>query len=121
MATDKNEFTPEEEAIQLTPEQEEAILKSLEEAKQPIVLTDGKFQLGEREINIMQLSKKFRDQLLFRMICHVVSYNRSIHQDLVDVMKLMMLVLKSLGVKDIIKATEELELELAKTIAKQTN
>ena len=112
--------TAEEKAIELTPEQEEALLKSFEEAKQPIKLTDGKFTLGEREIDIMSLSKKYREQLIFRMLCHEVSYSRSIHQDLVDVMKLVMILLKRFGVKDIIKATEELEMELVKKFQDQT-
>lgn len=112
--------TAEEKAIELTPEQEEALLKSFEEAKQPIKLTDGKFTLGEREIDIMSLSKKYREQLIFRMLCHEVSYSRSIHQDLVDVMKLVMILLKRFGVEDIIKATEELEMELVKKFQDQT-
>lgn len=112
--------TAEEKAIELTPEQEEALLKSFEEAKQPIKLTDGKFTLGEREIDIMSLSKKYREQLIFRMMCHEVSYARSIHQDLVDVMKLVMILLKRFGVEDIIKATEELEMELVKKFQDQT-
>lgn len=118
---EKTELTEEEKAIQLTPEQEEALLKSFEEAKMPIKMTDGKFKLGERELDIMSLSKKYQNQLLFRMLCHEVSYSRSIHQDLVDVMKLVMILLKKLGIEDIVKATEDLESEMLERYKKSTN
>ena len=117
----EDERTPEEKALDLTPEQQEAILKSLEEAKMPIKITDGKFKFGEREIDMTSLSKKFKEQLMFRMICHEVSYQRSIHQDLIDVMKLIMLILKKFGIDDIVKATEELEMELLEKVKKTTN
>lgn len=106
------ERTPEEKALDLTPEQEEAILKSFEEAKMPIKITDNKFKFGEREIDITSLSKKFKEQLMFRMICHEVSYQRSIHQDLIDVMKLVMILLKKLGVEDVVQATVDIENEM---------
>lgn len=113
------EETPEESGIKLTEEQEKELLKAFEEAKQPITLTDGKFKLGEREINIMSLSKKYRDQIFFRMMCHVVSYDRAIHQDLVDIIKLAMIGLKKLGVEDVVQATADLEKELMNKYQKE--
>ena len=116
----EEERTPEEKALDLTPEQEEALLKSMEEAKMPIEFTDGKFKLGERELDIRNLSRKNKEQLLFRMMVHEVSYQRSIHQDLIDVMKLVMLILKHFGVEDIVKETEKLEMELLEKVKNQT-
>lgn len=102
----------ENKETELTKEQEEALIKAMEEAKMPILMTDKDFTLGERELDIRKLSKANKDQMMFRMCCHAITYTRAMQQDLIDIMKLLMLVLKKMGVDNIIEATDKLEDEL---------
>lgn len=100
----------------LTPEQEELLEKCLEEAKMPVKLTDEEFKLGEQELDIRGLKKANKDQMMFRMQILNVVYQRQITQNLVDLERLMMLILKKLGVEDIVKETDELLEELKSNV-----
>lgn len=100
----------------LTSEQEELLQKCLEEAKMPVKLTDEEFKLGEQELDIRGLKKANKDQMMFRMQILNVVYQRQITQNLVDLERLMMLILKKLGVEDIVKETDELLEELKSNV-----
>lgn len=101
---------------ELTPEQEEILIKCLEEAKMPVKLEDKDFTLGERELDIRNLSNDNTYQMFFRMQILNVVYQRQLTQNLVDIERLLMLVLKKLGVEDVVKETDDLLSELAEKV-----
>ena len=86
------------------------------EAKMPIKLKDGDIELGEGELDIRELSKKSKEQLFFRQAVLNAVYLRQVVQSQVDLLRLVMIILKKLGVEDIIQATDDLQTELAETI-----
>lgn len=92
----------------LNPEQQEIFLEMCEEAKQPFVITDGKFKLGEKELDIRYLSKKNLDQMMFRTGVLQNVYLKQILSTLVDIMRLSMIIADKIGVEDIIQATDDI-------------
>ena len=86
------------------------------EAKMPIRLKDGDIELGEGELDIRELSKKSKEQLMFRQLILNNVYLRQVVQSQVDLLRLVMILLKKMGVDDIIKATDELQTELTEQI-----
>ena len=86
------------------------------EAKMPIKLKDGDIELGEGELDIRELSKKSKEQLFFRQAILNAVYLRQVVQSQVDLLRLVMIILKKLGVEDIIQATDDLQTELAESI-----
>lgn len=89
-----------------------------EEAKQPIKLKDGDIELGQGELDIRELSKKSKDQLIFRQLILNNVYLRQVVQSQVDLIRLMMIALKKMGVEDIIAATDDLQTELTEQLEK---
>ena len=104
----------------LLDEKGQKILEELaNEAKMPIKLKDGDIELGANELDIRELSKKSKEQLMFRqLILHSV-YLRQVVQSQVDLLRLVMILLKKLGVEDIIAATDELQTELTQQLHEQ--
>lgn len=90
----------------------------LKEAKMPVVLKDKDFECGERELDIRGLSKKNKDQMMFRMLVLQNVYLRQCMQSLIDIIRLQMVSLKKLGVEDVVKATDDLLEELAAKVKK---
>ena len=90
----------------LTPEQQDIFNQILKEAKMPFRLTDGKFTLGENELDIRYLSAKNRDQMFFREGVLTNVYLRSIQETLIDISRLLMIVLDKIGVDNIVEATD---------------
>lgn len=88
------------------------------EAKMPIKLKDGDIELGEGELDIRELSKKSKDQLIFRQLILNNVYLRQVVQSQVDLLRLVMIILKQMGIEDIIKATDELQTELTEQLNK---
>jgi len=86
------------------------------EARMPIKLKDGDIELGEGELDIRDLSKKSKDQLFFRQAILNSVYLRQVVQSQVDLLRLVMIILKKLGVEDIIKATDDLQTELTESL-----
>lgn len=91
------------------------------EAKMPIKLKDGDIELGEGELDIRELSKKSKDQLIFRQLVLNNVYLRQVVQSQVDLLRLVMIILKKMGVEDIIQATDDLQTELAESIKSETS
>ena len=56
---------------------------------------------------------------MFRMECHKVALLKGVHDDLVDVMRLNMLILKKLGVENITDALEELTVQISDEVASE--
>lgn len=98
----------------------ELLAVAMEEAKMPVEMTDKDMKLGERELDIRKLSKTNKDQMIFRMQILNIVYQRQLITSLVDVERLLMLVLKKMGVEDIQKETEALLAELAEKLRKET-
>lgn len=91
----------------LNPEQQELFKKILEEAKMPVKMTDGKFSLGENELDIRYLSKSNKEQIIFRSLVLDNVYSKQILTSLVDITRLLMIVCKKLGVDDIVAETDK--------------
>lgn len=105
----------------LRPEAKDAdeIRAIFQEAKQPIKITDAHFELGEGEIDIRDLSKKNRDQMDFRLRCNMLNWQKNAAQAQLDCLRLLMVVLKKMGVEDITQAVADLETDLRNEINKR--
>ena len=98
----------------LTDEQINEIARMLEMAKLPIKITDDDFQMGEGEVDIRSLSRKNKDQMLFRMGSILPNvYLKQILTTLIDIERLLMLTLDKLGVDNISKDLDTLIQKLA--------
>lgn len=83
----------------------------------PIVIKDKDIKLVKGEIDIRQLSEKNVSQLLFRHLTVGGAYLKDIRDSLVDIQKLLMIILKQMGVNEIIKATDEIVADLQKEVS----
>lgn len=108
-----------QEAIQLTEEEQKLLEEAQKEMDNPIALTDKEFVMASREIDIRKLSKTNKDQVYFRLYCQMVAYLRALNQSMVDLTKLSMLILKKLGVEDIINATDDLDDQIKEELIKK--
>ena len=96
-------------------EAEEAKIKAfMEKMAMPIELKDEDVQLSPREIDVRSLSEKSYRQLMYKFTVAESSILNSVDQSLVDIQRLLMLVLKKMGVEDIIGELDELCGELQK-------
>ena len=99
---------------------QEIMARILEEAKMPIEMKNEDFKMGERELDIRGLSSKNRDQMLFRMLVLNNVYQRQNALTLIDIMRLIMVLLKQMGVNSIEEAIDNLIQEQTQKI-KQPN
>lgn len=85
----------------------EEALKTYEElceiAKQPIKFTNDDFQLGERELDIRELSAKNLKQVEFRQSILNNVYLKGISDTLIDLLRILCVIGKKLGINDIEK------------------
>lgn len=102
----------------ITEQEQEIYNKVLKEALMPVVLGDADFKLGANELDIRHLSKDNKEQIKFRQEVLSIVYQKQILSSLVDITRLLMIVLKKLGVEDVVKATDDLIEELKKTTKK---
>ena len=102
---------------QPTKEEIKLLEKALEEAKMPVKLTDKEFQLGEQELDIRSLNAENKEQMMFRMQILNIVYQRQLTQSIVDLMRIVMVIGKKLGIDDIIKETDILLEELKKKVS----
>lgn len=86
----------------------------MNEAKMPIKFKDRDLGFGEGEYDVREIGPKTKKQLDYRFNCMEVNLLRDISQSLVDTQRLLMLVLKKMGVGDIQDALTELLDELSK-------
>lgn len=105
--------------IQLTEEEKKLLEEAQKEMDAPIALVDKEFIMAKKEIDIRKLSKTNKDQVTFRLLCQQVAYLRAVNQSMVDLTKLLMLVLKKLGVEDIIEATDILDDQIKAELTKK--
>jgi hypothetical protein len=96
----------------ITEEEQKVYNQALKEALMPVTIGDADFKLGANELDIRQLSKSNKEQIDFRQAVLNVVYLRQLNSSLVDITRLLMIVLKKLGVEDVIGATDDLIEEL---------
>ena len=96
-------------------EAEEAKIKAfMEKMAMPIELKDEDVQLSPREIDVRGLSEKSYRQLMYKFTVAESSMLNSLDQSLVDIQRLLMLVLKKMGAKDVVGELDELCEEIQK-------
>ena len=96
-------------------EAEEAKIKAfMEKMAMPIELKDEDVQLSPREIDVRGLSEQSYRQLMYKFTVAESSMLNSLDQSLVDIQRLLMLVLKKMGAKDVVGELDELCEEIQK-------
>lgn len=79
-----------------------------DEATMPVEYLDKDFKLGQNELDIRSLSKRNFNQMMFRtLVLHSV-YLKNITTSLLDITRLLLVKLDHDGVKDIVKATDDI-------------
>lgn len=93
----------------------------LKEAKMPIELKDGDFQLGEKELDIRSLKDENKLQMIFRTLVLNNVYLKQMTQMLLDVTRLMYAMLKAMGVSgdNLVDAVDLTMYEIEKVIKKR--
>lgn len=91
----------------------------MKEAKMPIRFKDDDLGFGEGEYDVREISAKTKKQLDYRFSCMEVNLLRDISQSMVDTQRLLMLVLKKMGVDDIQDALTELLDELGRKYGRE--
>lgn len=76
------------------------------------ILKNDEVKIGEREIDIRELNKANKDQLLFRTNALSASYLKYIADNLYDIERMMLVVLKKMGVEDLSQEFDKLSKEL---------
>ena len=126
---DKNLFTEEQikeveelhekrviDESKLNEHDQEIFNEMLQAAKLPIKLTNDKFEMGESELDIRELSGKNYRQLMYRVGLLENVYLKQVVASLSDVIRLQMVILKKLGSENIIEDIEKVETELKNLI-----
>lgn len=108
------------DATKLSPEQQEMLNQIYKEADMPIILNDKDMVLGKQELDIRKLSTKNWRQMEFRQLILQNIYLKQVVMNGTDLLRLMLVLLKKLGVEDPIQATDDVQAEIrAKEEAKQ--
>lgn len=95
-------------------EQAKLYNEMLKEAQMPVEMKDEDFKLGVQELDIRGLSKKNREQMLFRALVIQNIYGKQLLTSLIDVTRLLMIIAEKLGIEDIIAATDDIIEKIAK-------
>lgn len=96
--------------------EKKVVEKIFKEARMPTVLYDEEIKCGEGELDIRNLSAKNRAQMSYRAEMLTLVYMRRMVDGLTDVMRILMCVLKKLGVDNINEAIDEVMTELAREV-----
>lgn len=81
-------------------------------AKMPIKFKDDDLGFGEGEYDVREISAKTKRQLDYRFDCMEVNLLRDTAQSLRDMQRLMLLMLKKMGVDDVQEELDNLLIEL---------
>lgn len=106
----------------IDPKEEAKIKAFMEKMAMPIELKDEDIQLAPREIDVRGLSEEAYRQLKYKFTVAEGALLNGMNQSLVDVQRLLMLLLKKMGVKDVVGELDELYAEMqekAKELAKE--
>ena len=98
------------------PKDIERFKELLSQSKMPVEFKDEDFKLGEGELDVRGLSDANYRQLMFRVNVIKSNHLRDISQSMTDIERLLMLVLKKLGVNDLGKELMDLFEELGKKV-----
>lgn len=108
------------DATKLSPEQQAMLDQIYKEADMPIILNDKDMVLGKQELDIRKLSTKNWRQMEFRQLILQNIYLKQVVMNGTDLLRLMLVLLKKLGVDDPIQATDDVQAEIkAREEAKQ--
>lgn len=108
------------DATKLSPEQQAMLDQIYKEADMPIILNDKDMVLGKQELDIRKLSTKNWRQMEFRQLILQNIYLKQVVMNGTDLLRLMLVLLKKLGVEDPIQATDDVQAEIrAKEETKQ--
>ncbi len=108
----------EKKGVTLSEEQQAKLKEAVEALKLPVEFTDKDFKMGEGELDIRQLNKKNTIQVFFRLFASLVAYIKDLNDNVIDVERLIMILLKKNGVTDVVKETEDVMNELLSNIKK---
>lgn len=75
----------------------------MEATKNPIEFTDDDFRMGERELDVRNLSEANYKQLMFRLEVVKCNHLRDIAQTQGDILRFEMMILEKMGVTDIVE------------------
>lgn len=75
----------------------------MEATKNPIEFTDDDFRMGERELDVRNLSEANYRQLMFRLEVVKCNHLRDIAQTQGDILRFEMMILEKMGVADIVE------------------
>ena len=100
------------DATKLSPKNQELFEQIMAQADMPITLQDKDMKLGKQELDVRLLSRANWRQMDFRQSVLTNVYLKQVVMGQTDILRLLMVIAKKLGVEDIIDATEEIENEL---------
>lgn len=100
--------------LDLTPEEEQAALEILEQANMPIEFDNKDFKLGPQEIDIRKLNERNYRQMIFRTLIVQGVWLRNMSRSLLDVCNLLFVLLDKMGVKNIVKESDEVLVKIHK-------
>ncbi len=100
------------DATKLSPKNQELFEQIMAQADMPIALQDKDIKLGKQELDVRLLSRANWRQMEFRQLVLQNVYLKQVVMGQTDILRLLMVIAKKLGVEDIIDATEEIENEL---------
>ena len=95
----------------LSEEEKKIVDEAIKADQHGSVLKDEDIQVKKNGLDIRQLKKCNKEQLDYEAQLLQVAYLRTIHEDNEDIVRLLLIVCKQLGVKDIKAALEEIILE----------
>lgn len=107
------------EDLKVSPEEMKKLEEMMKLAKMPIEMKDSDVKLGEGEVDIRKLSDANFKQMLFRLFVLNNVYIRDLCSSMIDLLRLVMLLLKKLGVEDVTKAMGDLMEELSNQVKSQ--
>jgi len=99
-------------ATELTSKEEETIKTIFELAKQPVIMSDSDFKCGEGELDIRNLNAKNLRQMQFRADMLEVAYLKNICDNQTDIIRLLLVIAKKMGVANVADAISDVITEL---------
>ena len=99
-------------ATELTSKEEETIKTIFELAKQPVIMSDSDFKCGEGELDIRNLNAKNLRQMQFRADMLEVAYLKNICDNQTDIIRLLLVIAKKMGVSNVADAISDVITEL---------
>ena len=102
------------ESTTISSKDEERIKAFMAKMNMPIELKDEDIQMGAREIDVRNLSAKAYRQLVYKFTVAQCAVIDNMSQSLIDIQRLLMLMLKKMGVEDVVGELDELCEEIQK-------